>query len=127
MIQESLSKRESQAMELIYRLGKATALEVQQLMPDNPNYSATRSLLTVLVEKGHLKFTREQRRYVYEPTKPLGRARKQALTRFLKTFFEGSPRNLMAALLDPKERKLTAAEVQELQQLLTQHQRSKES
>ena len=116
-----LSKREGQAMEVIYRLGKATAAEIQEALPDAPNNSSVRSLLSILVEKGQLKYTRDQRRFVYEPAKPVTRVRKQALSRFLRTFFDGSPRNLMAALLDPKERKLSSDEVAELRKLLDDH------
>ena len=116
-----LSKRENQAMEIIYRLGRASAAEVQEQMPEAPNYSSVRSLLGILVEKGVLKYSLDQRRYVYEPAKPVARVRKQALTRFLGTFFNGSPRNLMASLLDPKEGKLSDEDVQALRKMLDEH------
>ncbi len=118
---QHLSKRESQAMEVIYRLGKATAAEVQAELADSPNYSAVRSLLGVLVEKGLLKYSRDQRRYVYEPAKPAARVRKQALGRLITTFFDGSTRNLVASLLDPKEASLSAEDVAALRQLLDDH------
>lgn len=118
---QHLSKRESQAMEIIYRLGKATAAEVQEQLADGPNYSAVRSLLGILVEKGLLKYSRDQRRYVYEPAKPATRVRKQALTRLIATFFDGSPRNLVASLLDPKEASLSAEDITALRQLLDEH------
>ncbi len=116
-----LSKRENQAMEAIYRLGKASAAEIQEQLPDAPNYSAVRSLLGILVEKGLIKYTRDQRRYVYEPARPVARARRQALARFISTFFEGSPRNLVASLLDPKEGKLSKDDVKAIRQMLDQH------
>jgi BlaI family transcriptional regulator, penicillinase repressor len=113
-----LSKREAQAMEILYRLGSAAAAEVQEQMPDAPNYSSVRSLLTILVEKGLVKFTQQGKRYVYEPVKSPQKVRKTAVSQLLKTFFNGSPSALVASLLDPKETKLSTQELSELRALL---------
>ena len=52
---DSLSRRERQIMDVVYRRGRATAAEVQGELPDPPSYSAVRALLRVLEEKGHLR------------------------------------------------------------------------
>jgi BlaI family transcriptional regulator, penicillinase repressor len=117
----TLSKRENQAMEIIYRLGTASAAEVHEAMPDAPNYSSVRSLLAILVEKALLKQKQDGKRYLYEPALSPVRARKQALGRVVKTFFSGSPRALVASLLDPKEAKLSKQDVAELRKLLDNH------
>ena len=114
-------------MEALYRLGQASAQEVMQQMPDPPNYSAVRSLLTVLEEKGLVKHRRESKRYIYEPTESPVRARKGALQRLLATFFENSPERLVASLLDPSERQLPAEEVARLRSLLDQHESAQEA
>ena len=36
-----LSRRERQIMEIVYELGRATAVEVRERMPDPPSYSHT--------------------------------------------------------------------------------------
>lgn len=113
-----LSRRERQAMEVIYKLGRATAQEVQAALPDQPNYSAVRSLLGVLEEKGLLKHARESKKYVYEPTVAPARARKNALRRLLGTFFDNSPERLVANLLDPVEGPLSTAELARVRSLL---------
>ena len=46
-----LSRRERQIMDIIYRLGKASAKEVQENLPDPPSYSAVRALLATLESK----------------------------------------------------------------------------
>ncbi len=115
---EHLSKRERQAMDIVFRVGKATAEEIQEEMPDQPSYSAVRALLSILVEKKLLKYTRESRRYVYEPAMAPEKARDTALKRVLRTFFDGSPGKLMATLLDKKERKLAPDEVAAIRKLL---------
>ena len=52
---EDLGPRERQIMAIIYRLGKATANEVQSQLPDAPSNSAVRGMLRLLEETGHLK------------------------------------------------------------------------
>lgn len=117
---EHLSKREHQAMDIVYRLTKATAEEIQVEMPDKPSYSAVRALLSILVEKKLLKYTRESRRYVYEPAIAPEKARDNALKKLLRTFFDGSPGKLVATLLDKNERKLSSDEVAEIRKLLNE-------
>ena len=46
-----LSRRERQITEILYRLGQATAKEVQENLPDPPSYSAVRALLATLEAK----------------------------------------------------------------------------
>ena len=46
--QSSLSRRERQIMDIIYRLGRATAAEVLPELPGEPTYSTVRAQLRVL-------------------------------------------------------------------------------
>lgn len=121
---DQLSKRERQAMDIVFRLGKATAEEIQEEMPDQPSYSAVRALLSILVGKKLLKHTRESRRYVYEPAISREKARDSALRKLMRTFFDGSPGKLMASLLDAKDRKLPPEEIAAIRKLLDDQSRS---
>jgi predicted transcriptional regulator len=94
-----LTKRERQIMDVIYRLGRATASEILDQVPGAPSYSTIRTQLRVLEEKGHLRHEEEGLRYVYSPTLPRHAARRSALKHLVDTFFEGSNAKLMAALL----------------------------
>ncbi len=47
----ALSRRERQILDILYRLGEATAKDVQQELPDPPSYSAVRALLATLENK----------------------------------------------------------------------------
>ena len=100
---DPLSRRERQIMDIVWRQGRATANEVHEQLPDAPSYSAVRALLAVLVNKGHLRHERDGKRYVYLPTASAHKAGKNALRRLLSTFFNNSPADLVATLLDPKE------------------------
>jgi BlaI family penicillinase repressor len=68
-------------------------------MPDAPNCSAVPRLLRVLENKGHVK-QRRRLRYVYAPTVGLEQAKRGAVQHLLDTGFEGSPEQIVAALLD---------------------------
>jgi predicted transcriptional regulator len=94
-----LTKRERQIMDVIYRLGRATASEILEQVPGAPSYSTVRTQLRVLEEKGHLRHEEEGLRYVYSPTVPRHAARRSALKHLVDTFFEGSNAKLVAALL----------------------------
>jgi predicted transcriptional regulator len=94
-----LSRRERQIMDILYSLGRATAAEVNERLPDPPSYSAVRAMLRILEEKGHLVHEQDGPRYVYAPTVAPEQARSTALNHVLGTFFDGSPTRAMAALI----------------------------
>jgi predicted transcriptional regulator len=113
-----LSRRERQILDILFRRGRATAAEVHADLPDRPSYSAVRAHLRTLEDKGHVKHEAEALRYVYSPTTQPGRARKSALRHLVETFFDGSPANAAAALLDSSATQLTNAELDNLSVLI---------
>src|ERR1041384_7363947 len=86
----ALSKRERQIMDIIYRLGRATANEVMAELSTDKTYSTIRSQLRTLEEKGHVRHEEEGLRYVYSPAVPRRAAGKSALKHLVETFFDGS-------------------------------------
>jgi predicted transcriptional regulator len=96
----SLSRRERQIMDILYRQGRATAAEIHQALPDRPTYSAVRAKLRVLEEKGHIRHEEQALRYVYLPIVQRDRARQSALKHLLETFFDNSAEQAITALLD---------------------------
>lgn len=113
-----ISRRERQVMDILFRLGKATAEEVLNELPDPPSYSAVRALLATLEAKELVKHAKESRRYVYQPTVPEKKAKRTALRQLISTFFEGSPEKLVASLLDPQDQKLSQEEIERIRQLI---------
>jgi BlaI family transcriptional regulator, penicillinase repressor len=114
----SLSRRERQIMDLLYRKGRATALEVLESLADAPSYSAVRALLRVLETKGHVKHERSGARYVFVPTVNREKAKKSAVRHLIQTFFDGSPEQAMTTLLDVSSAKLSAEEFDRLADLI---------
>ncbi len=94
-----LSRRERQIMDIIYARGEATGAEVSAAMPDAPSYSALRTLLRILEQKGHLRHREDGPRYVYLPVESREQASRSALSGVVKTFFDGSLVNAVAALV----------------------------
>jgi predicted transcriptional regulator len=114
----SLSRRERQIMDILYRQGKASANDVRDAMDDAPSYSAVRAMLRVLEEKGHVKHQAEGLKYVYVPTVTRDKAKRTAVKHVLETFFNGSPEQAVAALLDVASTRLTTEELDRMSQLI---------
>jgi BlaI family penicillinase repressor len=115
-----LSRRERQIMDVLYQLGEATAAEVQDRLPEPPGYSAVRAMLRILEEKGHVGHYEDGPRYVFTPTLEREAASRSAVTHLLKTFFNGSVEQAMAALLDGADRTLSREEIDRLARLIEQ-------
>jgi predicted transcriptional regulator len=115
-----LGRRERQIMEVIYRLGRASAAEVLANLPDPPSYSAVRGMLRILEEKGHLKHAQEGIRHVYSPTVKHEDVRESAMRHVLRTFFAGSTAAAMAALLEATDEPPSDDELDALERVIHQ-------
>jgi len=105
-----VGRRERQILEAVYRLGRATVSEVRAELADAPSYSAVRTMLGLLEQKGFLRHEQDGMRYVYLPTVTRARARRSALAHVVDTFFGGSAREAMAALLELPETRMSSEE-----------------
>jgi BlaI family transcriptional regulator, penicillinase repressor len=119
-IHQTLTRRERQIMDILYRRGRATAGEVMEDLTGNPNYSTVRTQLRVLEEKGHVRHEEQGLRYVYEPAVPRSSARKSALRHLVDTFFEGSTEGAVAALLGGEGAKLSDEQLDRIADLVKQ-------
>jgi len=106
-----LSRRERQIMDILYQRGKASASEVREAMEDAPSYSAVRAMLRVLEDKGHARHQAEGLRYVYVPVVAHEQAKRSAVKHLMSTFFNDSPEQIVAALLDVSSTRLTREEL----------------
>jgi predicted transcriptional regulator len=115
-----LGRRERQIMDIVYRLGRASAGEVKADLPDCPSYSAVRGMLRLLEEKGYLRHEQDGPRYVYTPTSGADEVSRSALRHLMRTFFGGSRASALAALLDLPDAPLTDGDYHRLTGLLEQ-------
>jgi predicted transcriptional regulator len=107
----ALSRRERQVMDILYRRGAATVAEVMADLPDPPTYSAVRSILRILMEKGMISHREDGPRYVYLPAVNTDRAADDAMKHVIRTFFDGSAQQAVAAVLRMSDAKLTDEEI----------------
>ena len=112
----ALSRRERQVMDILYRRNEATVAEVMADLPDPPTYSAVRSILRILMEKNLITHREDGPRYVYLPVVNTERARDDALKHVIRTFFDGSAEQAVAAVLRVSDTKLSDAEIDQLRE-----------
>ena len=117
--EETLSRRERQIMDIIYRRGSATAVEVLRELPPPPvSKSAVRSFLRILEENGHLQHALHGQTYVYRASQSRQKAGRSALRRVLDTFFDASLEKALAAHLSDENVELSAEELSRLLRLI---------
>ena len=114
----TLTRREREIMDILYRRGRATAAEVLEDMASPPTYSAVRALLRILEDEGHIKHVQDGPRYVYLPAVARNDARKSALSHVVTTFFDGSVEQVVATLVESSRSKLSKDELERLAQLI---------
>ena len=124
---ETLSRRERQILDILYAQGKATAADIQAALPDPPSYSATRALLRILEEKGHVQHEPDGPRYLFRPRVGKDRACKTALRHVVQTFFNNSAGDAVAALLDTSAGQLKPEDLDRLQGLIEKARKERKS
>jgi len=117
-VHSSLTRRERQIMDILYRRSRATAAEVMADLPGDPSDSTVRTQLRVLEEKGHVRHEEVGLRYVYLPAVPRHAARKSALKHLVDTFFDGSAPQAVAALLGHEATRLTDEDLARIADLI---------
>ena len=126
MIGSGLSRREREILNILHREGRASAAQIQAALPDAPSYSAVRSLLAVLLDKGHVRHERQGKRYLYRPAEPRQQAAAAALRQVLGTFFGGSLANAARTFLDEAETDVSDEELARLAELVEETRRREE-
>jgi len=114
----SLTRRERQIMDVLFRRGRATAADVMAELPGEPSYSTVRTQLRVLEEKGHVRHEEDGVRFIYMPAVARHAARKSALRHLVATFFDGSVEQAVATLVESSRSKLSREELERLSQLI---------
>ena len=115
---ETLSRRERQIMDILFSLGRASGPEIQERLPGQPSYSGVRTILRILERKGHVRHVEEGMRYVYMPVMTREKATKSAIDRLVSTFFGGSAKAAAAAFVDPSTSQLSDEDLLELERMI---------
>ena len=118
MAKPPLTRREREIMDIVYRLGRASAQEVLDNLADPPSYSTVRALLRLLEERGHVRHIEEGGRYVFLPAVSRGEARRKALAHVVSTFFGGSVEQALLTLVESSRNKLSSGELDRLAEIV---------
>lgn len=115
-----LSRRERQIMETLYRLGKASAIEIRDAMPTPPTYTAVRTHLALLQDKGLIRYDRQGAKHIYEPVVPREEMAKNVISNVIDNFFGGSVERVVATLIEPGSGALSEDQLDRLSKLIEQ-------
>ena len=97
---ERLTRREREIMNAVFALeNRASAEDVRAKLTSPPSDSSVRVMLARLERKGFLRHQQDGLRYIYSATTSPAVAKRTALQQYLHTFFGGSLRQMMTALV----------------------------
>jgi predicted transcriptional regulator len=113
-----LGARERQILDAVFRLKEASVADVRAQLPDPPSYSSVRTMIRLLEKKGFLQHRALGAKYVYRPTQSLQAASKSALRHMLDTFFQGSPSDALAAMLNVTSDRLTDQDLARMKEMI---------
>ncbi len=111
---ESLTEREAQIMDVVWRLGEVTAEEVRASLAGAPHDSTVRTLLRVMESKGYLRHEARGKAYVYRAAIGRQKAQRLALRTVLTRFFGGSAQDLVLRLIE--DERLSSDQLEEFKQ-----------
>jgi predicted transcriptional regulator len=95
-----LTRREREIMDAVFALGnRASAEAIRERLTNSPGDSSVRVMLARLEKKGYLKHSQDGPRYLYSATISPTTAKRKALQQYVETFFGGSWRQMMTALV----------------------------
>ena len=98
--QPALTRREREIMDAVFALGnRASAEAIRERLSSPPGDSAVRVMLARLEKKGCLKHQQDGLKFIYSATVSPAVAKRTALQQYLQTFFGGSLRQMMTALV----------------------------
>ena len=96
----AVTRREREIMNALFALGnRATAEAIRARLTDPPSDSSVRVMLARLEKKGYVRHQQDGLRYVYSATTSPAVAKRTALQQYVQTFFGGSLRQMMTALV----------------------------
>ncbi len=111
---ETLTEREAQIMDVLWRLGDGTAEQVREGLPDQPHDSTVRTLLRALESKGYVAHDDRGKAYTYRALVSRAKAQRTAVRSLLARFFGGSAEDLVLRLL--ADERITPKQLDEIRQ-----------
>lgn len=114
----SLSKRERQIMNIVFRLGEANAQQVTNELPEGTSQDSIRKLMKMLADKGMLTYERQGHSYCYSPAIGLEEAQKATMRGVVRDYFQNSAAQAVAAIINLREEGIDQDELSEIQRMI---------
>ena len=113
-----LSNRESEIIEILYRLGSASIQEIGDNLPDQSGRSSLSKLLWLMEDKGFVTHKKEGKKNIYSPALQPEEASQNMMNKVMKTFFQGSASMAVSAILKNSEKDLSSDEIDGLLEII---------
>ena len=97
---KTFTDKEMDIMRVFWRLGEASARQIQESLPGERHYNSVMTIIRVLEKKNHLTHREEGRTHIYRATQSQGRARNRVLKHLIKHVFGGSAASLVLNLVE---------------------------
>jgi len=119
--QQTLTDLEADVMQVVWQKGQATVRDVYETLRSTRDlaYTTIMTVLSTLAKKGIVEYFQEGRAYIYRPKISQKEAAQRSIAKVLQKFFDGSPRALVAHLIDADA--ISQDEFESLRQLLNKN------
>jgi len=97
-----LGDLERDVLEIVWKLGTASAEQVREEVERPLKDSTIRTVLRRLEEKGYLEHDTEQRTFIYRPSESRQRVAGRAVQKIVDWFCGGSVEELLVGMVDSK-------------------------
>jgi|SRR5690242_20093991 predicted transcriptional regulator len=114
----TLTPQELAIMKVVWQRDQATVRDVYETLRERRQvaYTTVMTMMKILEDKGYLKKSREDRAYVYRPSRPRQQVVGAMVRDFVDRVFDGAASGLLLHLA--RNGKLTKAERQKIRQLI---------
>ena len=114
----TLTPQELAIMKVVWQREHATVRDVYETLRERRQvaYTTVMTMMKILEEKGYLKKSREERAFVYRPSRPRQQVVASMVRDFVDRVFDGAASGLLVHLA--RDGKLTKAERQRIRQLI---------
>ncbi len=114
----TLTPLELELMKIVWHQGQVTVRDVYETLLARRRiaYTTVMTMMRVLERKGYVRAQRENRAYLYRPTRPERQVLRSMVREFVDRVFNGSAHPLLVHLVE--DRKLSPEQVEELERLI---------
>jgi BlaI family penicillinase repressor len=106
---KTFTDRELEIMRIVWKLGEASARQIQESLGGDQHYNSVMTIIRVLEKKNHLTHREDGRSHIYRATVNPDMARTRVLKHLVKQVFGGSASSLVLNLVETGD--LTASDL----------------